>query len=192
MYVGDQWNPRYDPAAIHKTTPRNGSRPLTFGERHIVRQIFGDSVDCSMVRIYRGRFIPFQPSHTAMAPAGDIFFPPEIFSEDYSMEIESSMKYIFVHEMTHIWQYQQGYPVMARGAIRLGLSYEYILDADKKLSDYNMEAQGNIVADYFVLKYLKKKEAISNDEYFGEEWIPIYESLLADFLENPCDKNNLP
>ncbi|CAC9688992.1 Uncharacterised protein [Delftia tsuruhatensis] len=83
---------------------------------------------------------------------------------------------------------------MARGAIRLGLSYEYILDADKKLSDYNMEAQGNIVADYFVLKYLKKKkEAISNDEYFGEEWIPIYESLLADFLENPCDKkNNLP
>ncbi|CAB5715668.1 Uncharacterised protein [Delftia tsuruhatensis] len=192
MYVGDQWNPRYDPAAIHKTTPRNGSRPLTFGERHIVRQIFGDSVDCSMVRIYRGRFIPFQPSHTAMAPAGDIFFPTPLFSEDYSVEEKSWKRSIFIHEMTHIWQYQQGYPVMARGAIRLGLDYDYELSVDKKLSDYNMEAQGNIIADYYSLKFLKDINAMRNERYFNEKWMPLYEKILADFFDDPKNSKNLP
>ena len=55
-----------------------------------------------------------------------------------------------MHEMVHVWQCQLGYPVKLRGAIRLGLSYEYVLATDKRLSDYNMGAQGDVLADYFV------------------------------------------
>ena len=127
-----------------------------------------------------------------MAPAEDIFFPTPLFSEDYSVEEKAWKRSIFIHEMTHIWQYQQGYPVMARGAIRLGLSYDYELSADKKLSDYNMEAQGNIIADYFALKVLKNEGAMNKKTYFDEKWIPIYEKVLADFFEDPKNSQNLP
>ena len=127
-----------------------------------------------------------------MAPAGDIFFPTPLFSEDYSVDLDQSKRSIFIHEMTHIWQYQQGFPVMFRGAIRLGLSYDYKLEADKKLQDYNMEAQGNIIADYFSLKYLKNEEAMNNKFYFDEKWIPVYEKVLKAFLENPGRGQNLP
>ena len=33
----------------------------------------------------------------------------------------------FIHEMVHVWQFQLGYPVAIRGAIRLGLDYKYVL-----------------------------------------------------------------
>ncbi|UUZ53048.1 hypothetical protein LP419_29235 [Massilia sp. H-1] len=59
-----------------------------------------------------------------------------------------------MHEMVHVWQYQLGYPVRLRGAVRVGLSYDYELAPDKHLSDFNMEAQGDLLADYFALKHM--------------------------------------
>ena len=42
------------------------------------------------------------------------------------------------------------------------------------------------------MSYLREVEAVSNDLYLDEKWIPLYEKVLADFLEDPASKKNLP
>ena len=51
-------------------------------------------------------------------------------------------------------------PVRLRGAFRIGLSYGYTLTEGSTLEDFNMEAQGDLLADYFVLKHLRRPEAM--------------------------------
>jgi hypothetical protein len=95
-----------------------------------------------------------------------------------------------MHEMVHVWQHQLGYPVMLRGAIRIGVEYEYELDATTKLCDYNMEAQGDLLADYFAVKVIKRPEVMAQKRYAGS--LALYEQVLSDFLANPSDPKNLP
>lgn len=57
-----------------------------------------------------------------------------------------------MHEMTHVWQHQHGMWVRTRGVFSWASTYKYTIDANKKLSKYNMEQQVQIIADYFLLK----------------------------------------
>lgn len=90
-------------------------RGLTENERKLVMPIFKDSIDYDKVKIHHGRFIPiFQPSQTAMTPFGTIHFPDDIYEEDYANPTQNLInpniiQHLFVHEMTHVWQYQLGY-----------------------------------------------------------------------------------
>lgn len=59
---------------------------------------------------------------------------------------------MFIHELTHVWQHQNGMWVRTRGLFSNLVDYNYSLDRKKKLSDYGMEQQASIVADYFILK----------------------------------------
>jgi hypothetical protein len=92
--------------------------------------------------------------------------------------------------MVHVWQHQLGYAVRLRGAVRLGLSYDYDLVSGKTLSDFNMEAQGDLLADYFALKYLRSPESMRQRRYVGQ--LDLYEHVLAGFLADPTDAANLP
>jgi len=92
-----------------------------------------------------------------------------------------------MHEMVHVWQYQLGYPVRLRGAIRLGLNYDYTLLPEKHLSSYNMEAQGNILSDFFALKFRSAPHARNSPDAHV-----LYESVLHDFLANPKSPAHLP
>ena len=118
--------------------------------------LFKDAIDYSTVKVHNEGYLPFglQKKYTAMTPNGEIYFNAEDFRDDFSLE-KSREKHWIMHEMAHVWQHQLGYPVLLRGAIRLGVSYEYDLAQDKSLADYNMEAQGDLLADYFALKFLK-------------------------------------
>jgi hypothetical protein len=120
-----------------------------------------------------------------------MYFNPSRFKEDFALSTDSD-KHWFMHEMVHIWQHQLGYPVMWRGAIRIGLDYEYELDAKKRLGDYNMEAQGDVLADYFALKVLGVPGVMSMEKYQDVKWLPLYETVLQKFLTNPSDPANLP
>ena len=92
--------------------------------------------------------------------------------------------------MTHVWQHQLGYPVRLRGAVRIGLRYDYVLDANRTLADYNMEAQGELLADYFVLRHLAAPEAMRQGAYANA--CALYEQVLAGFLAEPANRLNLP
>jgi hypothetical protein len=176
------------------TTPDGEARGLTSGEIAMAQQVFGSSIDYSKVKIHKGEYLWFglQRNNTVMAPNGEVYYNKEMFREDFSVgTVDHVSQLTFMHEMTHVWQYQLGYPVKGRGAIRVGLSYKYTLDASKLLSDYDMEAQGNILADYWALKTLGKfRPQIHEMKHQGD--FALFETVLKNFIADPSDKRNLP
>lgn len=172
------------------TTPRGESRPLTADEITMAQIIFGDSIDYSQVKIHNEDYLWFGLQGRAnMTPNGEMYLTKESFREDFSKE-DIVSKWVFMHEMTHIWQYQRGYPVKLRGAIRAGLSYKYTLDPTKTFSDFNMEAQGNIIADYFAIRVANVPEFV--DQPQDKKNPDLYEAVLSQFISNPHNPENLP
>ncbi|MES2324390.1 MAG: Rhs element Vgr protein [Pseudomonadota bacterium] len=166
-------------------------RLLTAGEVAMARQLFGDAIDYHKVRIHNRRYLPFglQPKNCAMSPNGHMYFHKSCCLPDFSAA-SASARHWFMHEMVHVWQFQLGYPVRLRGAFRIGLSYRYTLAMDKTLSDFNMEAQGDLLADYFMVRHLGAPAAMSQPRYGAS--LALFESVLDRFLDDPGDIKNLP
>lgn len=164
-------------------------RPLTVGEIALAHLLFRDAIDYHRVRIHARRYMPFQPTNCAMTPNGHLYFHLSRFLDDYSRASISNQHW-FLHEMAHVWQHQLGYAVRLRGAIRLGLSYDYDLAPGKTLADFNMEAQGDLLADYFVLKHLRSADSMSQPRHARS--LHLYEQVLAEFVANPGSEASLP
>jgi hypothetical protein len=167
------------------------ARPLAAGEIAMASTLFGDALDYTRVRVHNRPYLPFglQPRNCAMTPNGSIYFHHSCFLADYSAAALTA-RHWFMHEMVHVWQHQLGYPVRLRGALRLGLTYRYALWEGAQLSDYNMEAQGELLADYFVLRHLGRQEAMRQRGYAGS--VALFESVLQSFLSDPGNPANLP
>jgi len=157
----------------------------------MARELFGDAIDYARVRIHNRRYLPFglQPKNCAMTPNGALYFHKSCCLLDLSTGSETA-RHWFMHEMVHVWQHQLGYPVRLRGAFRIGLSYRYALAMDKSLSDFNMEAQGDLLADYFVLRFLGSAAAMRQPRHGAG--LTLFEAVLARFLADPGDIKNLP
>lgn len=144
------------------------------------RLLFGDAIDYGRVRVNNIRYLPLlQPKDVCITPNGSLYFHASRYREDFSLAPEAEQHW-FMHEMAHVWQHQLGYPVRLRGAIRLGLSYDYELSAELQLCDYNMEAQAELLADYFLLRFLRGGDA------------GVYDPALGGFLEDPANPCHLP
>lgn len=152
-------------------------------------QLFGQAIDYQRVRIHRHPYLPFQPRNCAMSPNGSIYFHPSCFLPDYT-RADPQVLHWFMHELVHVWQHQLGYPVRLRGAWRFGLPYAYTLAEDATLSGYNMEAQADLLADYFILKFTRHHEVMRQQRYRGQ--VALYERVLASFLRARGDAQNLP
>jgi len=167
------------------------ARILTPGEIDMASLLFGDAIDYGRVRVHNRPYLPLglQPKNCAMTPNGSIYFHHSCFLPDYTAGDPHTIHW-FMHEMSHVWQHQLGYPVTLRGAIRLGLPYHYELREDATLADYNMEAQGDLLADYFALKNMHKPRVMRQRRYAHS--LDLYERVLAVFLANPADVASLP
>ena len=150
--------------------------------------LFRDAIDYRRVRIHGRRYMPFQPKNCCMTPNGSMYFHASCFLDDYAQASVIGQHW-FMHEMVHVWQHQLGYPVRLRGAVRIALPYHYDLHEGATLADYNMEAQGDLLADYFVLKFLQRPEAMRQQRYAGQ--LALYEQVLSDFLRDPASRTNL-
>ena len=119
---------------------------MTAGEIALARSIFGNAINYSKVRLIRGKWWPFQPRRSAMAPTGSIWFHPDGggYSEDFSAEPLSVQGY-FIHELTHVWQSQKGgkfyLPLMRHPFCR----YNFTLEPGKPFARYGLEQQAEIV-----------------------------------------------
>ena len=123
------------------------------------------------MKIYSRKFFisPIQPDNFAMSPNGNIYFPEKYFSEDFSKNDFYDQAW-FVHEVMHIYQYQKENQWMTLKGFFLGMGrffgfnpYKYKIDFSKNISDYNMEQQGDIARDYFLIKKGLKK--VSQKEF---------------------------
>lgn len=126
-------------------------RPLTEAETRLARSVFGAAIDYDRVRIANRKFIFFQPAKTVMAPMGTIHFHPKghHYCDDFAAAgIEAQG--LFIHEMTHVWQYQSGIflPIKRHPFCR----YEYALHAGWELKRYGLEQQAEIVSHAFMLR----------------------------------------
>jgi hypothetical protein len=126
-------------------------RSLTPGEVEMVRSVFGDAVDTGKVRLVRGKWWPFQPRRSAMAPMGHIHFHPDGggWSDDFSQE-PLHLQGFFIHEMTHVWQTQKGgrfyLPLMRHPFCR----YRYEFVPGRPFRRYGLEQQAEIVRHIFL------------------------------------------
>ena len=128
-----------------------GLRSLKPGEVHLARQYFGNAIDYNKVEIKNENWFLFLPLvDRPMAPNGNIYFDKNDpnYSSDFSKEKDVWMRALFIHEMTHVWQNQQGMWVKLRAAKR---KYTYVFCPDKELTDYGIEQQASIIEDLFRL-----------------------------------------
>jgi RHS repeat-associated protein len=126
-------------------------RPLTRGETNEARGVFHQKIKYDPVRVVAGKYVPWQPNNIAITPDNRIFWPkaPPDLIEEGTMTAGR-----FIHEMTHVMQYQHGVNVVLMGGVlqtayyasgrRLYNPYRYHYDANRPFSSYNIEAQGEI------------------------------------------------
>jgi hypothetical protein len=126
-------------------------RKLTKKECALVRSIFGDAIDLEHVRIHNRRWWWFQPRRITMAPDGHLWFHPksDLFCDDFCGS-SLSLQGLFIHEMTHVWQYQSGIflPLRRHPFCR----YDYSLKPGWTLRQYGIEQQAEIIRHIFLLR----------------------------------------
>ncbi|WP_333668599.1 hypothetical protein [Acinetobacter guillouiae] len=135
-------------------------RGLTDGEVEIAKKVFHDLINYNEVKIFNIPYLPWQPKDILMAPNGRLFVSQQVFAEDYS-KCSIVMQGVFIHELTHILQYQKHTNVVVRGFVLQSAyylsfkkynPYKYKLIEGKLFEQYNIEQQGDIARDIFFEK----------------------------------------
>lgn len=126
-------------------------RVLTEKERALVRSIFKDAIQLDKVRVHNRRWWWFQPQKITMAPDGHLWFHPksDIFCDDFC-DRNLALQGHFIHEMTHVWQHQQGIflPLKRHPFCR----YDYSLKPGWRLTRYGLEQQAEIIRHIFLMR----------------------------------------
>lgn len=161
-------------------------RPLTAAESALARSIYGRGIDDTRVRIGCGTWwLP--PGHIAMAPRGYIHFPARACPADFAAADTAAQAWL-VHELAHVWQYQNGFPVWL-GGLWLALGGGYWRQRAYRLpdlaqvtvfADLNMEQQAELLRHCFL--YRRRGQSLPADML----------RLLQAFFDNPRDRTLLP
>jgi len=167
-------------------------RPLTEGELALVRPIFKTSIDYAKVRVIHGRYAPFQPGDVCMTPRGKIYCPGDNYHDDFSAaDVPMFDQSGFVHEMTHVWQYENGTDLLAAGIEAFNRTggdytsiYSYQLEPVRDLTTYGFEQQAAIVEDWFVLETYHMTTQPMIDLY-GDRLEGLYDVTMKQLLADP-------
>jgi|KBSMisStaDraftv2_1062788.scaffolds.fasta_scaffold81925_2 hypothetical protein len=153
----------------------DNQRDLTDGERRFAEIVFQDSVDYDQVRISDGIGLDGRPFTVPVALTSEgllrkyvdlITLPyqgvlryvvPDKFAifinfgpQGYVNALSDS--YGFIHEMTHVWQYQHGNAVISDSLINQLLrgsgAYKYDKPPTGQWAAYNVEQQAAIIEDW--------------------------------------------
>lgn len=123
-------------------------RKLTLGEKSLAYSVFYEQLDLDRPRIYASAWVI---QGYAISPNGHIYFNPSDYLEDFSTATLGRQAW-FIHEMTHVWQVQQGMHVVRRAV--LDRRYQYLLQEGKSFFQYGIEQQAQMVQDFFVQRSL--------------------------------------
>jgi hypothetical protein len=154
------------------------TRPLRDNEKELARRVFGDLIKVHRVRIDEYAFIRTRHSRFA-------------YVSFYTINCWGQMdEDMFLHELTHIWHYQN----LGSAYIPRSLSAQFSEDGynygglanlvlairtGRGLDHFNLEQQGDILADYHRISQGRNPRwGNSSDE---DIW--VYEHLLNDLKE---------
>lgn len=175
-------------------------RQLESGEISLAREIYKSSINYNKVVIHDAKYFPKQAENSGMTPSGEIYMNG-VYQADYSKDFGANenvrLKPLFIHEMAHVWQYQND--ILPLGVIGSAIydyitykldysqAYLYTLTNDKDLVDYDIEQQAAIIEDYFRV-YKRgwgfREGHIQNTETFAENK-KMLQHVMASFIANP-------
>lgn len=157
---------------------KGGGVPLTPGEVALVESIFGKKMRTSHVLKYFADTDMFPNADLALTDSkGRIRFNgSKNFSVDYSNADTSQNFNTFVHEMTHVWQFQH----KIRNYFRFKKyppKYDYYLNANSRFKDFGIEQQATIIGDYAVQFLYPKRSDTLHNGYYKPSHNTNYQSL---------------
>lgn len=121
-------------------------RPLTENERILLESMYGESVHYGAIRIKHGG-LPMI-IYPGLTIGNTITFPRHWEADTAKRQA------LLVHEGCHVWQYQNFGPGYIPRALFETLTernaYSVNFDEAKSFSDYDIEEQCEIVAEYFL------------------------------------------
>ena len=122
-------------------------RVLCQDERALISNVFGEVIESGRVRIFAISFWP-----RAFVLGGDLMvWPAKTAWSDFA-QAPVETQAVFIHEMVHVWQAQQGANLLIE-KLRAGdrdESYTYHLSDDCGFADFNIEQQAMIVQHAFL------------------------------------------
>lgn len=147
-------------------------RVLTVAEQALAEPVFGDSVNLASVRLLSSPW-PFDRAFVAGRWFGRdwIVWPGRTLPRDIAAA-PLRLQAIFIHELTHVWQAQQGVNLLT-GKLKAGdrtSSYDYPLGMDCAWGDLNIEQQAMVVEHRFRLSRGGRTPA---DQAFYDRVCPI-------------------
>jgi hypothetical protein len=127
---------------------RQENRKLTPGEVTEARRVFGSALNLDAVTVHEGGIATV--GGYARTIYNKIYFPKGTFSSG------DFMPYL-IHELTHVWQYQQGAEIQGMIFEALVGNYDYGGEAGLKkawddgqaFDEFSIEQQGDILEDYY-------------------------------------------
>lgn len=170
-----------------KETKDGSLRLMTLGEIKMAKDIFRDTIHYAKVWVHKGSYLPLglQLQRVSMSPNGEMYFRQD-YRPDFS-RADITRQQTFIHELSHVWQYQHGMMVKLRGLASWAAKYDYALD-NWPLSTYGMEQQAQIIADYYILTQPDRRgDWESNtlctncDDLSDEELMRQYQYTLRSF-----------
>lgn len=130
-------------------SPPLALRALTSGETALAREVFGQGLEPGRIRIL---VQPLWPRAFA-AGARLMVFPRKASAADFSTA-PLGLQGLFIHELTHVWQAQQGVGLLW-AKLRCGdgpEAYAYDLAAGRSFADLNIEQQAMVVQHAFLAR----------------------------------------
>ena len=122
------------------------SRQLTLGEKQLAESVFGTHLQLDKIKIIAHRLVL---KNYAISPNGNIYFHPASWSKDFS-KLSLVKQAWLIHELTHVWQLQQGLAVVRKALF--DRQYHYVMQQGKLFLHYGIEQQAQMVQDYFIKK----------------------------------------
>ncbi len=116
---------------------------LTSDQKKLAKEIFGDSIDLTRVRVRTGA-LPGMGGAAAMVLGNTVIVDPK-----YALKGG-----LLAHELTHVWQYQTtGSKYLSNATVHR--SYRVKIVRGRPIGEYNAEQQATIVENYYYWRYLK-------------------------------------
>jgi hypothetical protein len=138
---------------------------ITFSHAAQMAAFGEDRIDYDQARVVKGKFVFFQGWNYAVTPNGRIYYPGDCgnFARcgDNAAEVRAH-QFLFVHEMVHVLQHQQGVNVLWRALplqigkfLTFGLYDPYSVPMGVPYHRLNVEQQADFVAGHVYPEYVR-------------------------------------
>lgn len=119
-------------------------RRLTPAEVKLIHKVFGDQFETENVWVHLSP-TAYKDVAGAVASGREVYFYGRNRSNDFTQE-DANAQGVFLHEMTHIWQFQTD----RRFTVVVNDQYEYTIEANSRFEDFNIEQQAAMMEDYLL------------------------------------------